>query len=51
MLNSNTTKQIRSIKSKVKNSVSNDLEFKNDESVIAFAVERLYQELKKKKLL
>ena len=51
MLNTNTTKQIRSIKSKVKSSVSNDLEFKNDESVIAFAVEKLYQELKKKKLL
>lgn len=50
-MNGNTKNQITTIRNKVMSLVSDKPEFQNDDAVIALAVNNLFQELKKKKLL
>ena len=51
MLNSKTRQQISTIKNKVKGSLTGNPEFNNDDAVIQYAVEMLFNELKNKKVL
>ena len=51
MLSSTTRQQISTIKSKVKGSLTGTPEFSNDDAVIQYAVDMLFNELKKKKVL
>jgi hypothetical protein len=51
MLSSKTKQQITTIRSKVKGSITGTPEFSNDDAVIEYAIETLFNELKKKKVL
>ena len=46
-----TKRRIQEIQKKVLNPVSRTLFFQNDQQILDAAIEHLYQELKKKKLL
>jgi len=51
MINSKTRSLIQEIKRKVKSPITGTCEFSNDDTIIDLAVQRLYEQLKKKRLL
>jgi len=51
MLSSKTKQQITTIKNKVKSSITGTPEFRSDDAVIEYAIETLFNQLKKSKVL
>ena len=50
-MNSKTRSLIQEIKRKVKSPITGTYEFSNDDAVVDLAVQRLYEQLKKARLL
>lgn len=50
-LSTTAKQQIRQIQAKIKNQLSGSHHFKNDSAVIEYAIDKLYQDLKAKRLI
>ena len=50
-MNNQTKQKVGTIRNKVKNSLKGTYEFPNDDAVIQYAVEMLFNDLKKKHLI